>query len=91
MFGTSWSKVNAYLGVIWGYTDYASLFTHGGTWTGPPFQVTNYLTHSSAASPPALPSPNGDTDYNDAIIRATAILNSQNADRTCVIFISDGG
>jgi hypothetical protein len=55
MYGNSWSKVNAYLDVIWGYTDYASLFTHGGTWNGPPFQLTNYLTHSSAASPPSFP------------------------------------
>jgi hypothetical protein len=90
MWGTSWSKVQAYLNIIWGSTDYASLFTHGGTWNGPAFQVTNYLTHSTAGLP-ALTSPNGDTDYNDPIIRATALLNSGNADKTCIIFISDGG
>ncbi len=90
MWGTSWSKVQAYLNTIWGSTDYASLFTYGGTWNGPAFQVTNYLTHSSGGQP-SLPSPNGDTDYNDPIIRATALLNSANSDKTCVIFISDGG
>ena len=91
MWGTSWSKVNAYLSGNWGSSDYVSLFTHGGTWIGPVFQVTNYLTHQLNPALPGLPLPNGDTDYDDPINRAIQILNQGFPDRTCIHFISDGG
>ena len=91
MWGISWSKVLAYLAGASGSSDYTSLFTHGGTWSGPPFQVTNYLTHAlNAALPPSMPLPNGDTDYDDALIRAIAILNQGFPERTCISFFSDG-
>lgn len=91
MYGLSWSKVLAYLAGVSGSSDYTSLFTHGGTWSGPPFQVTNYLTHAlNAALPPSMPLPNGDTDYDDALIRAIAILNQGFPERTCITFLSDG-
>ena len=91
MWGLSWSKALAYLTSVSGSSDYTSLFTHGGTWSGPPFQVTNYLDHVlNVAIPPPLPPPNGDTDYDDALIRAIAILNKAYPERTFITFISDG-
>lgn len=91
MWGTSWSKANAYLSSHWGSSDYVSLFTHGGTWLGPPFQVTDYLSHALTPAIPALPAPNGDTDYDDPLNKAAQILGLGFPDRTCFHFISDGG
>lgn len=92
MWGTSWSKVNAYLGSNWGSSNYASLFTHGGTWIGPVFQVTDYASHVlSSIAIPGLPLPNGDTDYDDPLNKAAQILNLGYPDRTCIHFLSDGG
>ena len=91
MWGLSWSKVLAYLAGASGSSDYTSLFTHGGTWSGPPFQVTDYFDHDiNAVIPPSMPLPNGDTDYDDALIRAIAILNQAYPERTCITFLSDG-
>jgi hypothetical protein len=97
MGGSSWSKALTYLNIIWGTTDYASLFTHGGDWTGPPFFLNSYVTHTLTTSSglPSLANPNGDTDYNDPLIQATYLLNAYTdkkySDKLCIIFISDGG
>jgi hypothetical protein len=66
--GSSWNKANTFIKSIWDWSDYNSFSTHGGTWVGPPFKVKNYMTHGLNPAYPALPLPNGDTDYDDALI-----------------------
>lgn len=91
MQGVSWSKVLAYLAGASGSSDYTSLFTHGGTWPGPPYTVTDYYVHYlNAVLPPYLPQPYAETDYDDALIRIIKILNQGYPERTCITFFSDG-
>ncbi len=83
MIGTPWSKAQAFVSSLWGSSDYVSFFTFNSS-------IKSYYLHELRPYLSWPSSPNGGTNFNNALNQVSFILRKNYPDRTCIYFISDG-